>query len=196
MVLGVIEPQVEVPPVVKKRDEVGHEPARGQFARGVAAPAPLVFEFIVTVFPVTPVAILFGENDGGPGFFVQGGDQHGDLAAPRSGLGIPPFPGSVREIALTVFAPPFLFLLHGLARLPGRHHGIGIKLNDGATDRSQARRFTHQDDAPLPAPAAELQGTLQGLPAIPATDRKEIDGDVGAARRAKAQPSQSSQRAP
>ena len=39
MVLVVVKAQVEIPPVVKQRDEVCHEPTWGKFARGVAAVA-------------------------------------------------------------------------------------------------------------------------------------------------------------
>ena len=51
VMVAVIEPRVEVPPVVEERDEVGHEPAGGQLVRRIAAPAPLVLEFVKAVLP-------------------------------------------------------------------------------------------------------------------------------------------------
>ena len=51
VVFAIIKPQVEVPPVIEEGDEAGHHPAGSQFARGVTAPAPLVFEFVETIMP-------------------------------------------------------------------------------------------------------------------------------------------------
>lgn len=49
MVFFVVEAQVEIPPVVNQRDEIGHQSAGGEAARGVAVPAPLVLEFTEAV---------------------------------------------------------------------------------------------------------------------------------------------------
>ena len=141
--------------------------------------------------------------------FVDG-HEHGDAPAPRVGLGIPAF--AFGEQGLQVVTPA------AFARSHGSHGGC----------------LAHQDDAPLPAPAFELQFAFHALPSVPgvrpvalaqaelhesfdvegvlefekirhaalltlekdafdsvgATDRREIDCRK-AARRAKAQPSQS-----
>ena len=39
MVLAVVEPRIEVPPIVDECDEAGHEPAGGEFLGGVAGPS-------------------------------------------------------------------------------------------------------------------------------------------------------------
>ena len=49
VMLPIKEPDVEVPPVVNQRDEIGHDPAGSQALGGEAIPAPLVFEFIVNL---------------------------------------------------------------------------------------------------------------------------------------------------
>ena len=51
VMLPVIKAQVEVPPVIEEGDKIGHEPAGSQFAGGIAAPAPLIFEFVKTIMP-------------------------------------------------------------------------------------------------------------------------------------------------
>ena len=67
----VIEAQIEVPPVVKQGDEVGHESAGREFARGEAAPTPLVFEFVKAVFRIGAVAVVFWYTDGGEGIRMK-----------------------------------------------------------------------------------------------------------------------------
>ena len=59
----VVEGQIERPPVVKQRDEVGEESAGGRFARGTAAPAPLILKFDKAIFNVVAVAILLRHDD-------------------------------------------------------------------------------------------------------------------------------------
>ena len=58
VVRAVVEPRVEVPPVVNPRDQAGHEPAGGELRRGVTAPAPLVLEFVADVLPAPSGAAL------------------------------------------------------------------------------------------------------------------------------------------
>jgi len=145
--LRVVKAQVEAPPVVNQRDEVGHQPTTGQTARGVAAPTPLVLEFVEAVFRVGSVTIVLGHGDGGIGQLVKRGDQHRDLAAPRGGTSLPALASGVRQVALAVFAAT------GFAELP---------------DRGDGGRFAHQDDAPFFAPPAETQAGFQRLPAITA----------------------------
>ena len=52
-------------------DEVGHESAGRKFARGEAAPTPLVFEFVKAVFRIGAVAVVFWYTDGGEGIRMK-----------------------------------------------------------------------------------------------------------------------------
>src|SRR5690606_39922039 len=54
--------QVEAPPVVNEGDDVCHEPTGGEAARGIAAPAPLVLEFVEAVFSIGSVTVVLGHN--------------------------------------------------------------------------------------------------------------------------------------
>jgi hypothetical protein len=67
VVFFVVEAQIEVPPIVKQSHEVGHESAWRELAGSKAVPAPLVFEFVKTVFRVGPVAVMLGHDLGGKG---------------------------------------------------------------------------------------------------------------------------------
>ena len=56
-VVGFIkEAHVEVPPVVEQRNEVGHDAARGEFARDITVLSPLVLEFIIEVLRIGALA--------------------------------------------------------------------------------------------------------------------------------------------
>jgi hypothetical protein len=57
MVGMIVEPCVEVPPVIEQGDEVGYKSARGEGFGSVAIPAPLVLEFVVDVFRIGSFAI-------------------------------------------------------------------------------------------------------------------------------------------
>ena len=71
VVLFVVKPNIQTPPVVNESDEIGHEPAGGEVARGEAAPAPLVFEFVKAVFRIGAVAVVFWYTDGGEGIRMK-----------------------------------------------------------------------------------------------------------------------------
>lgn len=147
VVAFIVKAQVEAPPVVNKGDEVCHKPAGGEAAGGIAAPAPLVLEFVEAVFGIGTVAVVLGHHDGRIGAGIEAGDEHGDLAAPRGGAGVPAFAAGLRQVTLPVFAA---------TRFTGQ------------PDRRGAWGFTHENDAPLFAPAAEAQGGFKRLPAVAA----------------------------
>src|ERR1035437_8071193 len=58
VVFFVVEAQIEVPPVVKQGDEVGHDPAWRELAGSKAVPAPLVFEFVKAVFRIDRKSVV------------------------------------------------------------------------------------------------------------------------------------------
>jgi len=70
VVLFVVKAQIEIPPVVKERDEVSHQSARRKFARGKAIPSPLVLEFVKDVFGVGAVAVVLGHDLGGKSHLI------------------------------------------------------------------------------------------------------------------------------
>src|SRR5580693_2023597 len=49
MMVSIVKTDVEVPPVVDQRDQIGHQAAGSQLLRREAVPTPLVFELIVDV---------------------------------------------------------------------------------------------------------------------------------------------------
>lgn len=75
VVLFVVEAKIEVPPIVKQGDEIGHEPTGAELARGEPVPSPLVFEFVEAVFGIGAVAVVFGDHLGREGLFIQRGDD-------------------------------------------------------------------------------------------------------------------------
>lgn len=66
------QPHEQRPPVIDQRNLSGHQLTPLQIFRGVAAPPPLVFQFIKHIFHVSPIAIVLGQRDEVIG---QGGHQ-------------------------------------------------------------------------------------------------------------------------
>src|SRR4051794_38928615 len=110
MVLGIVEPHVEVPPVVDECDQVGHQPTGGKLSRGKAIPTPLVLEFVVDVLRVRTLAVEPRQSDRREGYLIERGDQHGDAARSRRRTEGPSFaPGQSSVIIATTTA----LLAHG-----------------------------------------------------------------------------------
>src|SRR5215510_8543977 len=82
MVLGIVEPHIEVPPVVDQRHHVCHQSARSEFSSGKAIPSPLVFELIINVFRVSSLAIESCDGFGRKGRRIKRCDKHRDAARP------------------------------------------------------------------------------------------------------------------
>ena len=60
---AIVQPRIEVPPVVDQRHQVGHEAAGLELLGGVAVPAPLVFEFVVDILRIGPLAVEPRQGD-------------------------------------------------------------------------------------------------------------------------------------
>ena len=146
VVVSVEHSRVEVPPVVDDGDEVGHQAAGGEFLGDVAGPAPLVFEFVIDVFGVGSFAVEPRHGDGGVGDGVEAGDEGCDFAAPGGGGALPVV--TAGEGGLVVVASP-----------PGV-----------VPDGGDGGGFADEDDSPFAAPAAELEGGFDGLPAVSGVD--------------------------
>ena len=76
----IVEPDVEVPPVVDERHQVGHEVAGRELLGGEAAPTPLVFELVVDVLRVGALAVEARDRHGGECHRIERGHQDGDAA--------------------------------------------------------------------------------------------------------------------
>jgi len=117
-------------------------PKGGRGGARQPVPAPLVFEFVVDVLRVGPLAVEPGEGFGGVGARVERGDEHGDFPGPRRGTAGPA--ARLGQHRLAVVAPPPRVLADG---------------RDGGA-------FAHEDHAPLPAPAAQPQAAFEDFPPV------------------------------
>ena len=91
VVVGVLKPRVEMPPVANQGDHVGHQLAWADRLRGEAVPLPLIFEFVVDLFSVGSLSIQPGQGFGWIGMRIEGGNQHRDPPRPRGRSSRPSF---------------------------------------------------------------------------------------------------------
>src|SRR6516165_4235144 len=140
VMLGIVEPHIEMPPVIDQRHHVGHQSARRQFSSGKAIPPPLVFELIINVFRVSSLAIESCDGLGRKGHRLKRCDKHRDAARPGRDFSRPLL--SAWQRSGQVVASTSSLLAHW----------------------RQGRCFADQHYASLPAPATGASGLLPLFP--------------------------------
>src|SRR6201988_3628498 len=128
VMLRIVKPHIQVPPVVDQRHQVGHQSARREFSSRKAIPSPLVFELIINVFRVRSLAIESCDGFGRKGHRIKRCDQYRHAARPRRDLWRPLLSAWQRSGQVVASTPSLL------------------------AHRRQSRYFAYHHDASLPPP--------------------------------------------